>query len=87
MNNILIIKSVYLIKTLRQFIQDIRQNRAAIQKTEADEIRLVQVVSLTCSLLDKQVNMLLDKLVNILHKNLRKLQNDQRLLQYHNVKL
>lgn len=60
---------------------------AAIQKTEADEIRLVQVVSLTCSVLDKQVNMLLDKQVNILHKDLRKLQNDQRLLQYHNVKL
>lgn len=59
----------------------------AIQKTEADEIRLVQDVSLTCSGLDKQVNMLLDKQVNILHKDLRKLQNDQRLLQYHNVKL
>lgn len=59
----------------------------AIQKNEADEIRLVQVVLLTCSVLDKQVNMLWDKQVNILHKDLRKLQNDQRLLQYHNVKL
>lgn len=60
----------------------------AIQKkNEADEIRLVQVVLLTCSVLDKQVNMLRDKQVNILHKDLRKLQNDQRLLQYHNVKL
>jgi len=59
----------------------------AIQKTKADETRLVQVVSLTCSVLDMQVNMLLDKQVNILHKDLRKLQNDQRLLQYHNVKL
>lgn len=58
-----------------------------IQKNKADEIRLVQVVSLTCSVLDKQVNMLRDKQVNILHKDLRKLQNDQRLLQYHNVKL
>lgn len=63
------------------------QNRAAIQKTEADETRFVQVVSLICSLLDNQVNMLTDKQVNILHKDLRKLQNDQRLLQYHNVKL
>lgn len=59
----------------------------AIQKTKADETRFVRVVSLTCSVLDKQVNMLLDKQVNILHKDLRKLQNDQRLLQYHNVKL
>lgn len=58
-----------------------------IQKNKADEIRLVQVVSLTYSVLDKQVNMLRDKQVNILHKDLRKLQNDQRLLQYHNVKL
>lgn len=59
----------------------------AIQKNEADEIRLVQAVSLTCSILDKLVNTLPDKQVNILHKDLRKVQNDQRLVQYHNVKL
>lgn len=61
-----------------------RQNMSNSKKNKTNEIRLVP---LTSSLLENQLNMLLDKQVSILHKDLSKLQNDQRLLQYHNVKL